>query len=355
MKHLILTIIFVWSLFTGWAQAPDSLNVKLLQLDSAGIVYEKVYLNKDQVPTTNTEAYFIRILVQENDSVQQLYDYYREGTLYQRGYLKSDYDHYTISADHRSFDQRGNPIPSPVKSKQHTKDGSFTAYYRNGNKKFSGIFKDNQRTGLFEEWYFNGTKKGDLLYDDSLRVDYDFKILNYYDSLGNQWVSDGDGKYVDSIGSTISQGEIKNGVKQGEWKGSFNKGKSHFTEQYESGKLMEGVSTDSTGREYRYDKVNASPEYRNNGMQGFYQFVGTHLKYPPDARRKGIEGRVYVQFIVDKKGKTENVIVVRGIHPGCDEYARSAIEKADQFIPGKYRGQLSDVRMVVPITFRLKD
>jgi TonB family protein len=344
-----------WSFSIIWAQVPDSLTEKLHQLDSVGIVYEKIYLNKDQVPTTFAGAYFIRILIQENDSLQQLNDYYREGTLYQRGYLKTDYDHYTVSPDHRSFDQRGNPIPSSVKSKQHTKDGLFTAYYRNSNRKFSGNFIDNKRAGLFEEWYFNGNKKGDLYYDDSLHIDYDFKIVNYYDSLGNQWVSDGDGKYVDSVGSTISQGEIKNGVKQGEWKGSFNKGKSQFSEQYEAGKLIEGISTDSTGREYRYDKVNVSPEYQDNGMQGFYQFVGTHLKYPADARRKGIEGRVYVQFIVDKKGKTENVTVVRGIHPGCDEYARSAREKADQFIPGKYRGQLTDVRMVVPITFRFKD
>ncbi len=89
------------------------------------------------------------------------------------------------------------------------------------------------------------------------------------------------------------------------------------------------------------------------GMQAFYQYVSKHLKYPAQARRMGIEGKVFVQFVVDKDGSLTDVKAVKGIGAGCDEEAVRVIQGAPKWKPGKQRGRPVKVRMILPITFKL--
>lgn len=77
------------------------------------------------------------------------------------------------------------------------------------------------------------------------------------------------------------------------------------------------------------------------------------IVYPPLAMKAGIEGRVIVQFVINKEGKVENPFVVRGIGGGCDEEALRAVKQA-QFKPGMQRGKPVQVRYTLPITFKLK-
>ncbi|MDA1028950.1 MAG: energy transducer TonB [Bacteroidetes bacterium] len=77
------------------------------------------------------------------------------------------------------------------------------------------------------------------------------------------------------------------------------------------------------------------------------------IKYPEIARKAGVEGRVFLQFVVDEKGNVHDPIVTRGIGAGCDEEAIRAILTA-KFKPGKQRGKAVKVKMSLPITFRLK-
>jgi periplasmic protein TonB len=89
------------------------------------------------------------------------------------------------------------------------------------------------------------------------------------------------------------------------------------------------------------------------GMQAFYKYVGKNLKYPSQARRMGIEGRVFVQFIVDKDGSLNDVQVIKGIGAGCDDEAVRILKAAPKWKPGKQRGRPVRVRMVLPIQFKL--
>jgi periplasmic protein TonB len=91
------------------------------------------------------------------------------------------------------------------------------------------------------------------------------------------------------------------------------------------------------------------------GFQAFYQFVAENLKYPPRASRMGIEGRVFVQFVVEKDGSLTDIQVVRGIGGGCDEEAMRVISIAPKWNPGKQRGRPVRVRMVLPVVFKLLD
>lgn len=77
------------------------------------------------------------------------------------------------------------------------------------------------------------------------------------------------------------------------------------------------------------------------------------IKYPEIAKKAGVEGRVYIQFIVDEQGNVYNPIVTRGIGAGCDEEAIRAILTA-KFRPGKQRGKAVKVKMSLPITFKLR-
>ena len=89
------------------------------------------------------------------------------------------------------------------------------------------------------------------------------------------------------------------------------------------------------------------------GMSAFYKYVGKTMKYPNQARRMGIQGRVFVQFIVDKTGQLTNVKAIKGIGAGCDEEAVRVLKAAPKWKPGKQRGRPVKVRMILPITFKL--
>jgi len=89
------------------------------------------------------------------------------------------------------------------------------------------------------------------------------------------------------------------------------------------------------------------------GMAAFYKFVGKSMKYPNQARRMGIEGRVFVQFVVDKDGSLTEIKAVKGIGAGCDEEAVRVLNTAPKWKPGKQRGRPVKVRMILPITFKL--
>ena len=91
----------------------------------------------------------------------------------------------------------------------------------------------------------------------------------------------------------------------------------------------------------------------DGGMAAFYKYVSKNLKYPAQARRMGIEGRVFVQFIVDKDGSITSVQSVKGIGAGCDQEAARVIRGAPKWKPGKQRGRPVKVRMILPITFKL--
>jgi len=89
------------------------------------------------------------------------------------------------------------------------------------------------------------------------------------------------------------------------------------------------------------------------GMAAFYEYVGKKLKYPAQARRMGIEGKVFVEFVVDKDGSITDVKAIKGIGAGCDEEATRVIQNAPKWNPGKQRGRPVKVRMILPITFKL--
>jgi len=91
------------------------------------------------------------------------------------------------------------------------------------------------------------------------------------------------------------------------------------------------------------------------GFRAFYEYVGKNLKYPRSAQRSNIEGRVYIEFVVEKNGSITDIKTVKGIGGGCDEEASRIIGGSPNWKPGKQRGRPVRVKMVIPILFRLEE
>ena len=105
------------------------------------------------------------------------------------------------------------------------------------------------------------------------------------------------------------------------------------------------VATDQGGEVFMI--VEDMPE-----LIGGIASIHESIKYPVIAKKRGIEGRVFIQFIVNTEGAVENPVVVRGIGGGCDEEAIRAVKEA-RFKPGRQRGKIVPVKMSLPITFKL--
>ncbi len=89
------------------------------------------------------------------------------------------------------------------------------------------------------------------------------------------------------------------------------------------------------------------------GMTKFYQYFAKNLVYPVAARQAGIEGKVYLQFVVDKSGNVSDVRVAKGIGYGCDEEAARVIKEGPKWNPAKQRGQAVKSRVTFPLHFKL--
>ncbi len=101
---------------------------------------------------------------------------------------------------------------------------------------------------------------------------------------------------------------------------------------------------------YAYAQKWPAPEV---GIDHFYDYVAENLKYPKQARERGVEGKVFVGFVVDETGSITDVQVLKGIGSGCDEAATAVISNAQRWNPGKLDGEPIKVRMVLPITFKI--
>ena len=90
------------------------------------------------------------------------------------------------------------------------------------------------------------------------------------------------------------------------------------------------------------------------GPKAWAKFLNKNFKYPKRAQRMGIEGKVFLSFIVDKDGTISDIQVARGIGGGCDEEAIRVLSNSPKWNPGLQRGRAVKSRMSIQIQFTLK-
>ena len=89
------------------------------------------------------------------------------------------------------------------------------------------------------------------------------------------------------------------------------------------------------------------------GQDAYYKYISENIKYPKAAKEKGIEGKVFVSFIVDKDGSLDSFKVVRGIGGGCQEEALRVLKKMPDWNPGLQKGSKVRTQVESVITFTL--
>ena len=90
------------------------------------------------------------------------------------------------------------------------------------------------------------------------------------------------------------------------------------------------------------------------GEAKLMEYVAKNVKYPQIARETGVQGRVYVNFVVEPDGSVSNVSVLRGIGGGCDEEAIRVVKSMPKWKPGKQRGKAVRVSYMLPVNFKLQ-
>ena len=94
------------------------------------------------------------------------------------------------------------------------------------------------------------------------------------------------------------------------------------------------------------------PEFPG-GIQSMMKFLSTNIKYPVEAQKKGISGRVIVQFVIMEDGTLDQAKVIRGVDPLLDEEALRVVKSMPKWKPGMDRGEAVKVRFTAPIMFNL--
>ena len=100
--------------------------------------------------------------------------------------------------------------------------------------------------------------------------------------------------------------------------------------------------------------VEENPQFPDGGTAGLLQYLGKNIKYPTIPQENGTQGRVTVQFVVNKDGSIVDVKVIRGVDPYLDKGAVRVISTMPKWIPGKQRGVPVRCKFTVPVTFKLQ-
>ncbi len=127
---------------------------------------------------------------------------------------------------------------------------------------------------------------------------------------------------------------------------------STVIEEYHPEVPIEAEDEEMEDEEPIFVIVESMPEFPG-GEVARLQFLNDNVRYPTMAREAGIQGRVFVEFVVEKDGSVTNVRVVRGIGGGCDEEAIRVVQSMPRWIPGRQRNVPVRVRFNMPIRFVL--
>jgi TonB family protein len=91
----------------------------------------------------------------------------------------------------------------------------------------------------------------------------------------------------------------------------------------------------------------------DGGKAGLFSYILENLEYPDQARKAGVEGKVYIEFVVDKNGEVKEAKVLKGIGAGCDKEALHVVANSPNWTPAVHEGKTVNMKMVLPITFAL--
>lgn len=240
-------------------------------------------------------------------------------------------------------------------------EGQSISFYPNKNKKRVCVYQKGQPTGDVYDYYPNGkmyrvsayTKSADKNSYAPLNINQ--VIQTVYDSTGVETVKAGNGHYVvfdNDYKFVEEEGDVKDGKRNGTWKGTLNKGKAIFTEEYADGKFIKGTNTDAAGTIKNYTVKEALPTFKG-GESAFGNYLGQNIRYPSGAKDRNAQGRVILSFVIEKDGSIKDIKILKNVDPEIDAEAVRVIRESPKWNPGIQHGVPVKVAYTMPINFTL--
>jgi TonB family protein len=110
----------------------------------------------------------------------------------------------------------------------------------------------------------------------------------------------------------------------------------------------------SEEREFVYYFVDKQAQFQGGNLETFREWIENNLIYPPDAKEKGIFGRVTVQFTVNSKGKACDAVILRGVDPSLDKEVLRILQVSPEWTPAENDGKKVAQQFVMPVIFSLE-
>ena len=111
---------------------------------------------------------------------------------------------------------------------------------------------------------------------------------------------------------------------------------------------------DTTQREEVFGMIHEQMPYFRGGNRALMEYLQMHVKYPPEAVKDSIQGRVIVQLLIERNGEVREVKVVRSVHELLDNEAVRVCKALPKFFPGSRGGKPAAMWLTLPITFKLE-
>ena len=139
-------------------------------------------------------------------------------------------------------------------------------------------------------------------------------------------------RYAQSLGLDIIDADDESNNKE-----SFDLNNLNYDEEYDTDEVIAFVPSEDM------------PVFPEN----IQKWLSKHVKYPQIALENGVQGKVFVQFVVEKDGSVSNIKVVRGVDASLDKEAVRVVSVMPKWKPGKQRGKAVRVAYTLPIAFQI--
>jgi TonB family protein len=225
---------------------------------------------------------------------------------------------------------------------------------------FYRIFSDTSNYFKIKDYYLTGIPQmiGYSLSKDSIQKLG--KFYNYYDNGDLKSVElytsnnlNGQSVYYYKNGKVKYEINFINNKKNGELKGYYNNGTLRRIDHYKNDTLLEGKCFTSQGKDTTYFIYEKSASYKNGDFQSFRKFVQRKVHFPKEALNKGIQGQIIIQFVVNTKGKIQDIIVIKSPDDLLSKTAVEAVSKSKTWNPGIKEGKKVKQKFAIPINFKL--
>lgn len=235
-----------------------------------------------------------------------------------------------FNKDWKEIDNKSNAAYYRI-TKKEGKKWKVNDYYINGKLQMSGYFtslKDEKKDGLFSYFYENGKQEKVVFFKN----ENEFMVQRWNDD-GKEFLKNGTGNYI------YYNEQVKNEI----------------TMYYKDSLFQHSYYIDTETKEQIYLALNNNEATPINGFKNFYQEYAQAIVYPKEARRNGIEGRVFISFIVRKNGNVDNIKVLKGIGYGCDEQVLKFLKTYKGWKAGNIDGNNINQMFIMPFAFKLND